>query len=145
MQITTIEQLQVMKKTQIIELPNFDDGTPFRCEVKRPNMMQLISSGKIPNSLLNMAMDLFNKGGTNTMQKVDNDVKTFKELVSMLDIIADHTLVRPTYKDLKESEIELNENQLMGLLVFSQNGVKALETFRKKQTDNQDIESIKEI
>ena len=29
MQITSIEQLQAIKQTEIVELPSFEDGTPF--------------------------------------------------------------------------------------------------------------------
>ena len=115
MQITTIEQLQAVKKTQIIELPGFDDGTPFICEVKKPNMMQLISSGKIPNSLLAVAMDLFNNNGGKTMKKAETDAKSLKELVGMMNIIADSTLLNPSYETLKKAGIELNDDQLMAM------------------------------
>ena len=60
MQITSLEQLQAVKQTEIVELPSFEDGTPFVVEIKKPNMMQLITSGKIPNTLLKVAMDMFN-------------------------------------------------------------------------------------
>lgn len=142
MQITTIEQLQAVKKTQIIELPGFDDGTPFICEVKKPNMMQLISSGKIPNSLLAVAMDLFNNNGGKTMKKAETDAKSLKELVGMMNIIADSTLLNPSYETLKKAGIELNDDQLMALLIFSQNGVKALENFRMQRTSDTNTQSV---
>ncbi len=30
MQITSLEQLQAIKQTEIVELPSFEDGTPLR-------------------------------------------------------------------------------------------------------------------
>ena len=35
MQITSIEQLQAIKQTEIVELPAFEDGTPFVVEIKK--------------------------------------------------------------------------------------------------------------
>ena len=32
MQITSLEQLQAIKQTEIVELPSFEDGTPFEAE-----------------------------------------------------------------------------------------------------------------
>ena len=60
MQITSLEQLQAIKQTEIVELPAFEDGTPFIVEIKKPNMMQLMTSGKIPNTLLSVATEMFN-------------------------------------------------------------------------------------
>ena len=35
MQITSLEQLQAIKQTEIVELPSFEDGTPFVVEIKK--------------------------------------------------------------------------------------------------------------
>ena len=64
MEITSLEQLKSIRKSEIVELPNFEDGTPLIVEIKRPNMMQLITSGKIPNTLLSISMDMFNVKGS---------------------------------------------------------------------------------
>ena len=38
MQVTSLEQLKNIKKTEIVELPCFEDGTPLIAELKRPNV-----------------------------------------------------------------------------------------------------------
>lgn len=136
MNITSLEQLKQIKNTEIIELPAFDDGTPLNVEVKKPNMMQLIANGKIPNTLLSSAMDMFNGKAGEKMVKASNNVGDLKELVGMMNVIAEASLVRPTYKEIKSLGIDLTDNQLMGLLMYSQGGIKALENFRNQQTDN---------
>ncbi len=136
MQITSLEQLQGIKKTEIIELPTFEDGTPLTVEVKKPNMMQLIANGKIPNTLLTSAMDMFNGKTGEKMQKASTNANDLKDLVGMMNVIAEASLVRPTYKEIKGLGIDLTDNQLMGLLMYSQGGVKALENFRNEQTNN---------
>ena len=134
MQITSLEQLQSIKQTEIIELPPFEDGTPLNVEVKKPNMMQLMTSGKIPNTLLSSAMDMFNGKVGQKMEKAANNISDLKDLVGMMNVIAEASLVRPTYKEIKSLGIDLTDNQLMGLLMYSQGGVKALENFRNQQT-----------
>ena len=136
MQITSIEQLQAIKQTEIVELPAFEDGTPFIVEIKKPNMMQLMTSGKIPNTLLSVATDMFNGKTGQVMGKAAEDIKTLKELVGMMNVLAEASLVNPSYKDIKKANIELTENQLMAILMYSQGGVKSLENFRNQQTNN---------
>ena len=83
MNITSLDQLQAIKQTEVIELPAFEDGTPLNVEVKKPNMMQLISSGKIPNTLLSSAMDMFNGKTGEKMQKASEELR-FEEAISIL-------------------------------------------------------------
>ena len=132
MQITSLEQLQAIKQTEIVELPAFEDGTSFVVEIKKPSMMQLITSGKIPNTLLSVATEMFNGKTGQVMGKASEDIKTLKDLVGMMEVLAEASLVRPTYKDIKKANIELNENQLMAILMYSQGGVKSLENFRNQ-------------
>ena len=134
MQVTSLEQLQAIKQTEIIELPSFEDGTKLNVEVKKPNMMQLIAAGKIPNTLLNSAMEMFNGKAGEKMQKAADNAGDLKDLVGMMNVIAEASLVNPTYKQIKELGIDLTDNQLMGLLMYSQGGIKALENFRNQQT-----------
>lgn len=134
MQITSLEQLQSIKQTEIIELPAFEDGTKLNVEVKKPNMMQLIAAGKIPNTLLSSAMEMFNGKAGEKMQKAADNVGDLKDLVGMMNVIAEASLVNPTYKQIKGLGIDLTDNQLMGLLMYSQGGIKALENFRNQQT-----------
>ena len=136
MQITSLEQLQAIKQTEIVELPSFEDGTPFVAEVKKPNMMQLLTSGKIPNTLLSVATEMFNGRTNQVMGKAAEDVKTLKELVGIMEVLAEASLVKPAYKDIKGVNIQLTEHQLMALLTYSQGGVKALENFRNQQANN---------
>ena len=135
MQVTSLEQLKNIKTTEIVELPAFEDGTPLNVEVKKPNMMQLITSGKIPNTLLSSAMDMFNGKAGEKMVKASNNANDLKDLVGMMNIIAEASLVRPTYKEIKSLGIDLTDNQLMGILMYSQGGIKALEGFRNEQAD----------
>lgn len=51
-QITSLQNLKTYTKGQIVELPPFAEGMPFVARLKRPSMLALVKSGKIPNELL---------------------------------------------------------------------------------------------
>ena len=146
MQVTTLDRLKAIKQTEVIELPPFLDGTPFVAEVKKPNMMQLMTSGKIPNELLTSAMTMFN-GKTNQLtNKVnENDIGSLKELVGLLDILTEHCLVNPSLKDIKEIGIELTQEQMMGVLIYTQGGIEALKSFRMQSEHNEGNKAVAEI
>lgn len=146
MEITTLDRLKAIKQTEVIELPAFIDGTPFVAEVKKPNMMQLMTSGKIPNQLMTSAMTMFN-GKTNQLtNKVnENDIGSLKELVGLLDILTEHCLVNPSLKDIKEIGIELTQEQMMGVLMYTQGGIEALKSFRMQPEYNEGNQAVGEI
>lgn len=149
MKITSLEELEKIDICDEIELPSFKEGgEPFCVKAKKPNMMQLITTGKIPNSLLSIAMDLFNgKTGELASKSTKND-KALKEMMSMMNVLAEVCLVEPSVKDIenvnkkrKENNLEplvLTEEQLLCILTYSQNGVKALESFRSNEQRSED-------
>ena len=57
--ITSIAQLSEYAKGQVVRLPDFAPDQPFVARLKRPSMLVLAKSGKIPNSLLETASSLF--------------------------------------------------------------------------------------
>ena len=67
------------------------------------------------------------------MQKAADNAGDLKDLVGLMNVIAEASLVKPSYKEIKKIGIELTDNQLMGLLMYSQGGIKALENFRNQQ------------
>ena len=146
MQVTSLEQLKNIKLNDIVELPSFDDGTPFIAELKKPNMLMLMANGHIPNTLLNVAMDIFQNGkGQETIDKALNDPKDLKVLTELLLVLAKACLVNPSFNQLQELGIELNENQLSAILTYAQGGVVALESFRQQQANSESSEPSEQV
>ena len=132
MHTTSVSELKKYAKGSIVELPPFADGQPFVARMKRPSMLKLIKEGTIPNTLLVKANELF----ANTQQAFDPDNEdTMQEVFDIIDIIAEASFVEPTYSEIKESGIDLTDDQLMFIFNYSQRGVKALESFRNEQED----------
>ena len=127
LKVTPLYELEQYAKGEIVEFPSFAENQPFVAKVRRPSMMVLMKTGKIPNSLLATANALFSG---NSERNLDDDY--FKDMLDILDVIAEASFVEPTWHELKEAGIELTDEQYTFLFNYSQRGVRALEPFRQK-------------
>lgn len=126
--ITTLNDLQKYAQGNVVALPDFGEGQPFIARLKRPSMLALIKEGKIPNTLLTTANEIFQEGA-NSLDTADEE--SLKNLFGVLDVICQASLVSPTYDEIKQAGLELSDEQLMAIFAYSQQGIKALESFRK--------------
>lgn len=129
MNITSISDLQSYASGTIVRLPDFGDGQPLVARVRRPSMLVLAKQGKIPNSLLNAASELFTKGGSG--MDPDNE-GMLGDMYDICHIICEASLIEPSVQMIEEAGLELTDEQLMAIFNYSQTGVKALESFRKE-------------
>ena len=129
MKITTIADLQNYASGTVVRFPDFAEGQPFVARVRRPSMLVLAKQGKIPNTLLTAAGELFTKGGGG--MDADN-VEMLGQVYDICKIICCAALVEPTMDDIESAGMELSDDQLMAIFNYTQNGIKALEPFRKE-------------
>jgi len=125
--ITTVSDLQVYAKGKIVELPGFGEGQPFVCRLQRVSMLIMAKEGKIPNSLMTTANDMFTKGKGDS-----DDEDLLKNMYDVMQEIAKASLLQPTFEEVEESGIKLTDEQLMAIFNYSQKGIKALEPFRQE-------------
>lgn len=123
--VTTIEDLKEYAKGQIVQLPSFADGQPLIVRMKRPSLMILAKSGKIPNKLLKTATEMFN--GEKSTDEEDFDA--LSKTLDLLEIICEASLVEPKYKDFKSAGIDLSDEQLIAIFNYTQRGIEALNSF----------------
>lgn len=126
--ITTLAQLTKYTEGQVVELPSFAEDQPFIARLRRPSMLELVKSGKIPNELLNTANDLFIDG------KADKDInpEVLKNVFEVIDILCEASFVEPRYSEIKAAGITLTDEQYMFVFQYTQQGVKALQSFRQQ-------------
>lgn len=129
MNITTLADLQNYAAGTIVRFPDFAEGQPFVARVRRPSMLVLAKQGKIPNTLLTAAGELFSKGGAG--MDADNE-NMLSDVYGICEVIARASLVQPTYDEIQQAGMELSDDQIMAIFNYTQNGVKALESFRKE-------------
>jgi hypothetical protein len=127
LKVTSISDLETYVHGTVVQFPSFAEGQPFVARVKRPSMLALVKSGKIPNTLLNEATSLFAKGAGSM---VGQNATTIDELFEVIEVIVDAALLEPTLADIKSAGMELSDDQLMAIFTYTQQGVKALEQFR---------------
>ena len=128
LKVTSIEELQKASSGALVELPSFADGTKFVARLKRPSMLSLAKSGKIPNSLLTQANSLFEEGVSGSFDSTDENA--LEKCFDLFDIICDASFVEPSYKQIKDAGVELTDEQYMFVFGYAQNGVRQLESFR---------------
>ena len=128
--VTNIQDLVRVSQGTLIELPPFVEGEPFIARLRRPSMLGLVKSGKIPNALLSTANNLFANGTVDT-----DDEAALGNLFKVLDAVCEACFVEPSYVEMKEAGIELTDDQLMFVFNYTQRGVAALSSFRSQLRD----------
>lgn len=129
MNITSVTDLQSYAVGTVVRFPDFAEGQPFVARVRRPSLLVLAKQGKIPNTLLSVAGELFTKGGGG----MDSDNEgMLGDMYDIMYIICEASLMQPTMKDIEGAGLSLSDDQLMAIFNYSQTGVKALESFRKE-------------
>ena len=129
MEITSATDLQNYAAGVVVRFPDFTEGQPFVARVRRPSMLVLAKSGKIPNTLLTAAGELFSKGGGGL--DADNE-KMLSDMYDIMHIICEASLIQPTLSEIESVGLQLSDDQMMAIFNYSQTGVKALESFRKE-------------
>lgn len=123
---TSLEELKKVNVCgeEVIELPPFVDGTPFRAKVRRPDILRMAEEGMIPNPLSAAVDELMDVNATVARTSIT-------ERATVLQIVAKASLVDPTYEDVERITGRPPDHaQLMALWSYVLNGVNALIPFR---------------
>ena len=123
-EVTSISKLNEYAKGQLVELPSFGEGQPFFARLRRPSMLALAKSGKIPNSLLATANRMFD---SSLDTKNENMLKDF---YTVIETILEAAFVEPTYQEIKDAGVQLSDDQMIFVFNYSQQGVRVLDQFR---------------
>ena len=123
-EVTSISQLNEYAKGQLVELPSFGEGQPFFARLRRPSMLALAKSGKIPNSLLATANRMFDSSLDTKSESM------LKDFYMVMETILEAAFVEPTYQEIKNAGVQLSDDQLIFVFNYTQQGVRALDQFR---------------
>jgi hypothetical protein len=127
--VTSLSDLERYAKGTVVQLPDFAEGQPFVARMRRPSMLVLAKSGKIPNNLLHTANGLFNQNTSSDTFDEDN-MSMLADMYDVCRIIAESALVEPTLDEIEKAGLELSDNQMMAIFSYTQVGVEALKNFR---------------
>lgn len=132
LKVTSISELKEQASGEIVELPGFIDGGDFVVKMRRPSLLAMVKKGKIPNALLSEATELFTNG-TASMAKGKNSDNQLEQMMDVVEIICESSLIEPSWKEIQENGIELTDEQLMAIFAYSQRGIAAVKQFRNQR------------
>ena len=123
MAIISAEQFR-NKSVSIIPIPGFDEGETFEIKVRKLSLVGLMSSGKIPNSLMQVVKDAF-KGIKSADDEADESAIMDKagDIGKLLDIVCAEAMIDPRFEDVKDV---MNDAQKLAVFQFTQGGVEAV-------------------
>lgn len=123
--ITPVSDMLKYTSGEIVCIPGFTSDKPLVVKLKRPSLLALVKSGRIPNSLMSQATKLFQSGASSL-----GDKNTVSDMYDIMQVVIEAAMVKPTYNEIKEAGVELSDEQMMAIFSYTQQGVKALEQFR---------------
>lgn len=143
MAVISAEQFK-NKAVSIIPIPGFDEGETFEIKVKKLSIVGLMSSGKIPNSLMQVVKDAFAGIKSNTAGN-DADASIMDkagEIGKLLDIVCAEAMLEPKFEDVKDV---MNDAQKLAVFQFTQGGVEQAKMFHTVEGDTghtNDVENV---
>lgn len=114
------------KSGQVVELPPFEDGTPFVARLRRGGLVKLLLAKKLPNPLLAKAVEAL-EGKLEINKELGRNPH---ETVDLLNALCAATLVEPPWEAVRDY---LTDEQILSIVSYAQAGVAALESFRRGQ------------
>ena len=142
MAIISAEQFR-NKAVSIIPIPGFDAGETFEIKVKKLSIVGLMSSGKIPNSLMQVVKDAF-AGIKSAGAEADESAIMDKasDIGKLLDIVCAEAMLEPRFEDIKDA---MNDAQKLAVFQFTQGGVEEAKSFPAIEGDTgrtNDVENV---
>lgn len=136
MNVTTLQDLKKYAEGVKVQLPSFSESCPFVVVLKSPSVVRMAMSGRIPNQLMKVAVELFTGETEEKHNKTaDEKLKEMSDVRDVMELVADAAMVSPTFKEVKEAGLELSDAQLLAIYNFTQTGIEDLRFFRSKQED----------
>lgn len=120
--VSNIAEIKKRMDGETVELPGFFEKEPFQVKLKRVSLLEMANADMIPNELLNSVNELYIKG----VQGLSDIKSTGKTFI----FIAEKSLVKPTYKEIKDAGLSLTDAQLLSIYLYAVAGVRALKNFR---------------
>lgn len=133
LQVTPLETMRIASMGSLVTIPGFGNGDTITVRLRKPNMLTLIKSGRIPNHLFETATGLFE--GTKSGKKAYSG-KELADICELMTVFCEASLVAPTYKEMQDNGIELTQEQMAFIFNYAQGGVKSLESFRSESANS---------
>lgn len=125
----------------IIDIPSADGLNDIAIKVKRPQLMSMMTQGKIPNQLLSIASQA-TLGGLKYSS--EDETERAKELAEWVSFYCTICMVEPSYEEVKNT---ITDDQALAIYAWATAPIGVLRSFRdekKDDTDNRNGEVLSE-
>ena len=143
MAIITAEQFR-SKSVAVIEIPGFDPNETFEIKVRKLSLVGLMSSGKIPNSLMKVVKDAFAGIKSSADGEADESAIMDKagEIGKLLNIVCKEAMLEPAFDDVKDV---MNDAQMLAVFQFTQGGVEEVKPFPAVTGDTGHTHDVEDV
>lgn len=114
-----------------IQIPSFDGLETIDIKVKRPQLMAMMTQGKIPNRLLGIASQATMGGGFQYKSK--DDIEKAKELAEWVAFYCEICMVEPKYEEVKDI---ITDDQALSIYAWAVAPIDMLRSFRDKEKND---------
>lgn len=124
-----------------IEIPSFDGLEDIKIKVKRPQLMSMMSQGKIPNHLLGIATKA-TLGNQVNKKETKDELEQAKDLAQWIEFYCTICMVEPSYEEVKDT---ITDDQALSIYAWAIAPIGTLRSFRNKEkngTNNRDGEAL---
>lgn len=106
------------KATRIIAISGFEPGELIEVRVKPVNMISLMATGKVPNTLITTINELFEGQQPEQINNtVINDEKAMQSVLQLMDCICEECLVEPRYCEIKDLLSDQQKTDIMNAMM----------------------------
>ncbi len=124
--VTSLEEMKLQARGQVVEIPGWSPGTTVNVRVRRVDLTVMIAAaGALPNVLAAALAERGSSGEAPAPTPED-----IEKLLPVLDAVAREALVEPTYEQIVQEVAPLTLDQKVAIYDAALGEVKALQSFR---------------
>ena len=141
MAVITAEDFRA-KAVKVIRITGFEPGETIEIKVKKLGLVGLMSSGKIPNSLMANVQQLFSGMNDGNITSNEDALGKADEIGKLLDIVCKEAMMEPKFEDVADV---MSDEQKMDIFQFTQTGIEIIKPFSAVEKDTGRIDDVKAI
>lgn len=106
------------KATKVISITGFEPGELIEVRVKPVNLISLMATGKVPNTLISTINEVFEGQQPEQINNtVLTDEKAMQSVLQLMDCICAECLVEPKYADIKDVLTDQQKTDIMNAMM----------------------------
>ena len=106
------------KATKVISIAGFEPGELIEVRVKPVNLISLMATGKVPNTLISTINEVFDGQQAEQINNtVLTDEKAMQSVLQLMDCICAECLVEPKYAEIKDVLTDQQKTDIMNAMM----------------------------